>query len=116
MRKLFNYVLLLPLAVVLILISVANRQPVRFSLDPLDTVNPALSLELPLFVFLFAVFLVGMLMGGFLIWLSQGRHRRALREKSHEAEELKRERQSTKATETSNTAEIAPGLPMVSRN
>ena len=88
MRKLFNYLFLLPLAVLLILFSVANRQSVRLSLDPLNVDTPALSIELPLFVFLFFGVVVGMLLGGFLVWISQGKHRKALREKSIEASKL----------------------------
>ncbi len=116
MRKFFNYIFLLPLAIVLILLSVANRQPVRFSLDPLNSLSPALSVELPLFVFLFVIFLVGILLGGFLVWMSQGRHRKALREKSHEAEKLQREREASMKPQGSAAQEIAPGLPMVSRS
>ncbi len=116
MRKLFNYIFLLPLAVVLILFSVANRQNVQFSLDPLNAEAPALALELPLFVFLFAAFLLGMLLGGFLVWLSQGRHRKALREKSHEVNKLQNENQSAAEAAKQKRPEIAPGLPVASRS
>lgn len=115
MRKLINYVFLLPLAIILILLSVANRQFVRFSLDPLNTETPALALELPLFVFLFATFLLGMLLGGMLVWWSQGKHRRALREKSHEASKLKQETNKTSGDLAAQRPEIAPGLPVASR-
>ena len=116
MRKLFNYVFLLPLAILLILLSVANRQFVQVSLDPLSSEAPALSLELPLFVFLFITFLLGMLLGGMLVWLSQGKHRKALREKSHEASKLKQETSRNTDNVPAKRPEIAPGLPLASRN
>lgn len=116
MRKMFSYVFLLPLAVILILLSVANRQSVRFSLDPLNSADPALSLSLPLFVFLFVFFLSGMLLGGLLVWLSQGKYRKALREKTHEAGKLQREHDETTKSQNSAPQEIAPGLPVASRH
>ncbi|MEM9277851.1 MAG: lipopolysaccharide assembly protein LapA domain-containing protein [Pseudomonadota bacterium] len=116
MRKIFNYLFLLPLAVVLILLSVANRQSVQFSVDPLNSETPALALDLPLFVFLFAAFLLGMLLGGFLVWMSQGKHRKALREKSFEATKLKKDYETNTNSPTKNRPEIAPGLPVATRN
>lgn len=115
MRKVFNYIILLPLAIVLILLSVANRQTTQFNLDPLDPANPAVSVELPLFVFLFMAVILGMLLGGFLMWLSQGKHRKALREKSHEAEKLVQEQAKNTVTNPSEVVEIAPGLPVATR-
>ena len=101
---------------VFILFSVANRKITTLSLDPLNPDAPALSLDLPLFVFVFAALLLGMLLGGFLVWMSQGKHRRALRQKSHEAEKLKQETKDTARQANTDQVEIAPGLPLVSRN
>ena len=116
MRKLFNYIFLLPLAIVLILLSVANRQTARFSLDPLNSDAPALYLDLPLFVFLFCAFLLGMLLGGMLVWFTQGKHRKALREKTAESSRLKREVEGNLNTPADKRPEIAPGLPVATRN
>lgn len=66
----------IPMAVLLIVFSVANRAPVTMFLDPFSTENPAFSLTLPFFVFLFAAFLGGLLVGGIVAWFGQGRHRR----------------------------------------
>ena len=116
MKKLFNFIFLLPLGIFLILISVANRQFVRFSLDPLSVDTPALSIELPLFVLLFVALILGLLLGGMLVWISQGKHRKALREKSYEANQLKQEKdRAVESTAADPNGEIAPGLPMVSR-
>ncbi len=43
-----------PLAVVLIALAVANRGLSAFTIDPFNPGNPALTVELPLFVLLFA--------------------------------------------------------------
>ncbi|MEO0328077.1 MAG: LapA family protein [Pseudomonadota bacterium] len=114
MKKLINYLILLPLAVILIVLSVANRHLVQLSVDPTSMENPALSLELPLFVFLFMCFLLGMIVGGTLVWFSQGKNRRALREKSYEANKLKQDVEASKTAEPTARPEIAPGLPLVS--
>ena len=117
MKKFFNLVFMVPLGIILILISVANRQTVRFSLDPLSTESPALSVELPLFVLLFATLILGLLLGGVIIWLSQGKHRKALREKSNEAHQLKKNSENiAEASSEKEKNEIAPGLPVVSRS
>ena len=116
MRKLFNYLFLLPLAVLLILFSVANRSEVQLSLDPLNAETPAFAVNLPLFVVIFLALLMGMLLGGFLVWMSQGKHRKALREKSYEASQLKQENQATGQNSKTSRPEIAPGLPVVTRS
>ena len=117
MRKFFNLVFLVPLAIVLILLSVANRAPTQFSLDPLNAETPALAFELPLFVWLFLALIAGIVIGSCITWASQGKYRRALREKSYEANQLKRDKDITqKASESATSAEIAPGLPLISQS
>ncbi|RVC41246.1 DUF1049 domain-containing protein, partial [Mesorhizobium sp. M4A.F.Ca.ET.090.04.2.1] len=56
-------VVFVPLAVVLIALAVANREPIAFTLDPFNPGNPALTLKLPLFVFLFLALAIGMIVG-----------------------------------------------------
>lgn len=109
MRKFINLFFLLPLAIVLIAVSVANRQVVTFSFDP---VNVLPSVELPFFIFLFAALIIGMLIGGGLTWVTQGKHRKALREKSTEANVLKQEK--VQSAPAAKSEEIAPGLPLIS--
>lgn len=117
-RKLANLVVLVPLAIVLILLSVANRQAVTFSLDPTNVENPAIAVSLPFFVFLFLAVFLGMFLGSGLTWLGQGKHRKALREKAFEADMLKRQasnnpEQEVKSSASEKPDEIAPGLPAV---
>ena len=79
MRKLLNLFFVVPVAIVLIFLSVANRHWVTFSLDPLNTEAPAFAISLPFFVFIFATLMIGALIGACLTWFSQGKHRKALR-------------------------------------
>lgn len=113
MRKLLYLILVVPLAIVLILLSVANRHSVMFSIDPLNTDAPAYSFTMPFFVFIFAALIIGLVIGACLTWLSQGKHRRALREKSYEATRLQREYDKDHPELKGPAPEIAPGLPMV---
>ena len=113
MRKFINLVFLLPVAVILILLSVANRQSVRFSIDPFNLETPAFSLELPFFAFLFLSLIIGMIIGGMVIWFGQSRHRRELRNKRTEVETLRRQNETIQAQNSNQPEELAPGLPAI---
>jgi len=78
-RKIALYVTLVPLALVLILFAVANREIVTVSFDPFDSMQPALSVKLPLFILIFIFLTLGVMIGGFAAWLRQSRHRRSAR-------------------------------------
>lgn len=60
LRVLIGAILLLALAV----FAVANRAPVAVSLDPLPY-----AVELPLYLLVFVSFLIGLCLGGLLLWL-----------------------------------------------
>ena len=116
MRKVVNLFVLAPIAVVLILLSVANRQTVTFSLDPTNIETPAIAFDLPFFVFLFVTFFVGIFVGSTLTWFKQGKHRKAARQNAFEANMLKQENIAAKEKENPASTEIAPGLPAVRSN
>lgn len=82
MKKIINIVILVPLAVVLIVLCVANRQWVTLALNPFRPDDQMLSAGAPFFVFLLSAFLVGAIVGSFATWLTQGKHRKRAR---HEA-------------------------------
>ncbi len=88
MKRLLEVLILLPLAVIGIALAVANRHAVTVSFDPFSA-TAAGAIEAPLFVILIAAIIVGVLLGGFFTWLSQGKHRRALRESRAEAARLR---------------------------
>ena len=89
LNRLLLIVIFVPLAVVLIALAVANRELVAFTVDPFNPGNPALTTTLPLFVFLFAALAIGMVVGGFVTWVRQGRYRRLARQRGVEAENLR---------------------------
>jgi uncharacterized integral membrane protein len=91
MRRFLFLIIVVPVAIVAILLSVANRQSVLFSLDPFNTTAPAWSVSLPLFVLLFAALGAGVVIGGGATWLRQGKWRKAARSERGQATRLKRE-------------------------
>jgi uncharacterized integral membrane protein len=91
MRRFLTYILLIPLAIVIVALSVANRAPVTFSLDPIGSVAPGWSATGPLYVFLFVAVIVGIVIGGIAAWLRQGRWRHAARAERAANERLRSE-------------------------
>jgi len=81
-----NLIFLAPIAIILVLLSVANRHWVTFSLDPLNTQAPA------------------------------GKHRKALRDTAYENTCLKRDYEKEHPESKKQATEIAPGLPLISSN
>ena len=82
-------VVFVPLAVILIALAVANREMVAFTVDPFNPGNPALTVTLPFFIFLFAALGLGMIVGGVITWVRQGRYRKLARQRRLEAEGLR---------------------------
>lgn len=83
----------------LVTLAVANRHAARLVLDPFNPQSPAISMELPFYGFLIGALIVGVGIGGFSTWISQGKWRRLVRIRTHEslrwkaeAERLMRER------------------------
>lgn len=84
LRKIFNALILLPLAIVFVIFAIANRHMVTLSFDPFGAPDPALSLTLPLFVVILLAAIAGVAVGGSAAWLRQRRWRQAARR--HEAD------------------------------
>ncbi len=82
-------VIFVPLAIILIALAVANRELVAFTLDPFNPGNPALTLKLPLFVFLFLTLAVGLIVGSVATWIKQGRYRKLARQRAQEVQSLR---------------------------
>lgn len=89
----FNRILLVvvvvPLAVILITLAVANRATTTFTVDPFNPGNPGLTFQMPLFVLLFAVLLLGLLIGSAVTWIRQGRYRKLARQRGLEAQAMR---------------------------
>jgi uncharacterized integral membrane protein len=88
MRRFIFLFILVPIAIVLIALSVANRNSVVFSVNPFGS---SLSFSAPLFVVVFAAIALGILIGGVAAWFGQGHWRRAAREERIEVERLRAE-------------------------
>ncbi len=74
-------------AIILVLVplAVANRHLVQLGLDPFNPENPAIGLEMPFFYFLFGALILGVLVGGTAVWMSQGKWRKLARQRTQEA-------------------------------
>jgi uncharacterized integral membrane protein len=86
LNRLLIVVIVIPIAVVLIALAVANRGLTAFTLDPFNPGNPALTLNVPLFVLLFAAVALGMILGSLATWVKQGRYRRIARQRTIEVD------------------------------
>jgi len=78
-RKIITGIIVVPLAIVIVVFAVANRQMVTVSFDPFSTTAPAFAASLPLFVLIFIILIVGVIIGGAAAWLGQSSWRRAAR-------------------------------------
>lgn len=99
LRRFTWYLIAIPAALVLVTLAVSNSHRVRFVLDPFRPENPALSLDLPFYIFMFAALIVGVVLGGIATWMAQAHWRRLARRRGAdavrwqaEAERLVRER------------------------
>jgi uncharacterized integral membrane protein len=88
-RRFATALILVPLAILLLCLAVANRQSVVVSFDPFDSAHPALTRALPLYVLMLTLVIGGVLIGGVAAWLRQGKWRRAARLADAQARELR---------------------------
>ena len=101
LKRLIFVVVVLPIALVLLALAVANRQVVSLNYNPFVPDLPGWQIAAPMFVFLFLVFAAGMIVGSMATWFKQSRYRRRARAKETEAEEWRykadRERERAQA-------------------
>jgi uncharacterized integral membrane protein len=84
-RKLINLIILVPIAIILIVMSVANRQAVNLAFNPFDPGDTMLSVSAPFFVYIFIALIVGILIGSGITWIAQGKHRKRAKSQKQEA-------------------------------
>lgn len=87
-NRLITLIITVPLAIVLIVLSVANRGVISLTLDPFNPGNPAMSYHAPLFIWIFGSLLLGIIIGSALTWFSQRRHRKAAKQRKAETDAL----------------------------
>jgi uncharacterized integral membrane protein len=102
-RKILFFLIAVPVAILIVALSVANRHPVVLSYDPLGGGDDALSVRLPLFAIILGALLIGVVAGGAAAWWNQGKWRRTARQGMrdaarwhNEAEALRRSMEETR--------------------
>jgi uncharacterized integral membrane protein len=78
-RKILAAIVLVPLAIIIVGLAVANREVVSVSFDPFNSVNPAFAIKAPLFILVLLLVIVGVVIGGVAAWMRQSKWRRAAR-------------------------------------
>jgi uncharacterized integral membrane protein len=79
LRKVLTAIIVVPLAILIVAFAVANRQLVTVSFDPFSATDPAYAARLPLFALIFALVILGVIVGGTASWLRQASWRRTAR-------------------------------------
>jgi hypothetical protein len=102
-------------AIVLITLAVANRHGVVMALDPFNPQRPVVSIELPFYAYLFAMLILGVAIGGFATWISQGKWRRATRTRTQEALRWKAEAERLTRERDQKVAESKKQLAIAGR-
>lgn len=100
-----------PIGIVLVSLAIANRQTVSLALDPFSPEAPALAVQVPLFAVIFGALLAGILIGGFMAWLKQGRHRKAARTNRYDAKKWRNEADRQQKRVEALAAENKPAGP-----
>jgi uncharacterized integral membrane protein len=91
MRKTVTALILGPLAILIIMFAMANREIVTVSFDPFDSMQPAFSLRLPLFILIFILVGAGVVIGGVAAWLKQHKWRSRARRAETDARDLRQQ-------------------------
>jgi uncharacterized integral membrane protein len=89
MRKFLAFAVLGPLAIIIVMFAVANREIITISFDPFDSAHPAYALKMPLFMLIFVLVGVGVVVGGIASWLRQHEWRMRARLAETEARDLR---------------------------
>jgi hypothetical protein len=75
-RRFLKTIVIIPVAVVLVALAIANRQPVTVSFDPFDSSDPDLAVTVPFYLVGFTILIAGVVLGGIAAWLKQGKRHR----------------------------------------
>lgn len=107
LNRFLMVLVVIPIAVILIALAVANRSMTAFTLDPFNPGNPAFTINAPLFFLLFGTLAIGMIIGSVATWFKQGRYRKIARQRTIEAEAARASVARSERAAHSNT----PALP-----
>jgi uncharacterized integral membrane protein len=90
MKRFFKYLFLVPVALIVLALAVANRHLVTIFLDPFA--GPTLEgtqIVAPLYIIMLLAAMAGIVLGSVTTWLEQGTYRRAARRARSEANALR---------------------------
>jgi uncharacterized integral membrane protein len=96
MKRFFKVFFLFLIGCVIAAFAVANRQPVRFVVDPFIDRDLAASFQAPLFIYLFVAMFIGLIVGAGAAWIGHGHWRKTARLGHREAALWKREAENLK--------------------
>lgn len=96
MKKFISLLFLVPIGIIIVALSVANRQQVSLAIPPQVNDAPLYSFSLPLYALLFGTLFVGLIIGSTATWFTQGKHRKQAREQKLEATKMTFEAQKQK--------------------
>lgn len=109
MIRTLRYILLAVLAIFLLTVALANRAPVVLNALPPDMAafsGMGMSLQLPLYVVIFAAILLGVLIGFVWEWFREHKHRAAASVKSRQVTKLERELAVMRDTKTGSKDDV----------
>ncbi len=89
MQTVFKWLVIAPIAILIVIFAIVNRQSVPVVLDPFGSDVPGLRFEAPLFFVMLLCGGLGVLAGGLVTWIGQSKHRRAAREARAEVARLR---------------------------
>ena len=94
-------IILVPFAIALVVLCVANRHVVTLALNPFRPEDQVMSLSVPVFVLVLIALISGVMIGSAVTWLAQGRYRKLARDEAQEARKWREEagKQRTKVEE-----------------
>jgi uncharacterized integral membrane protein len=109
LRRITWFLFAIPAGLILIVAMFANKHWVTLNLDPFrEVADSTISVNLPLYAYLMASLVAGVILGGMATWVKQGRWRKTARQRGQEAmrweaeaERLNKERDSLTGPPTS---------------
>ena len=100
-KRIFAFIILVPIAVILIAFIVANRAMVALTLNPFQPNDDKFTYHAPFFIWLFVFLIIGMIIGSLITWFTQHKYRKSLKSTKAELENLK-----TQATKNNKLPQI----------
>ena len=92
MTRFIKLIILVPIAILIVAFSIANRQIVSVSFDPFALPEASSAIvTAPLFILLFIALIIGTFLGGVAAWITQGTARVRARQAQDDAERWREE-------------------------